>query len=294
MNINHFAYFVEAVRENSITKAAESLFISQSAISKAIKCLEQAYNTELIDRKARNFKLTSDGEIFYNSAVKIVSNYQSETTVLATLLHSHRGKLTLGIPPVTITIIHSLLHQYEQMYPEIDLRVIEIGAQTAFSLAQSGAADISIIIEPFDNPEFNKVPIMESEAVCVVSPHHRLANYDTISFSQLKNEKFLVFDKSFMLYYRIIDCCKEAGFMPNISLESAQWDLLVEAVSDGEGITILPRPIIQKFCPQKVKMLHLCNPSLPWIPVAAYHKEKVLSTPMKLFLDLIQATKLHA
>ena len=294
MNIYHFAYFVEAVRENSITKAAESLFISQSTISKAIKCLEQAYNTELIDRKARNFKLTSAGEIFYNSAVKIVSNYQSETTVLATLLHSHRGKLTLGIPPVTITIIHSLLHQYEQMYPEIDLRVIEIGAQKAFSLAKSGAADISIIIEPFDNPEFNKVPIMESEAVCVVSPHHRLANYDTISFSQLKNEKFLVFDKSFMLYYRIIDCCKEAGFMPNISLESAQWDLLVEAVSDGEGITILPRPIIQKFCPQKVKMLHLCNPSLPWIPVAAYHKEKFLSTPMKLFLDLIQATKLHA
>lgn len=294
MNINHFAYFVEAVRENSITKAAESLFISQSTISKAIKCLEQAYNTELIDRKARNFKLTSDGEIFYNSAVKIVSNYQSETTVLVTLLHSHRGKLTLGIPPVTITIIHSLLHQYEQMNPEIDLRVIEIGAQTAFSLAQSGAADISIIIEPFDNPEFNKVPIMESEAVCVVSPHHRLTNYDTISFSQLKNEKFLVFNKSFMLYYRIIDCCKEAGFMPNISLESAQWDLLVEAVSDGEGITILPRPIIQKFCPQKVKMLHLCNPSLPWIPVAAYHKEKFLSTPMKLFLDLIQDTKLHA
>ena len=138
MNINHFAYFVEAVRENSITKAAESLFISQSTISKAIKCLEQAYNTELIDRKARNFKLTSAGEIFYNSAVKIVSNYQSETTVLAALLHSHRGKLTLGIPPVTITIIHLLLHQYEQMYPEIDLRVIEIGAQTAFSLAQSG------------------------------------------------------------------------------------------------------------------------------------------------------------
>lgn len=294
MNINHFAYFVEAVRENSITKAAESLFISQSTISKAIKCLEQAYNTELIDRKARNFKLTSAGEIFYNSAVKIVSNYQSETTVLATLLHSHRGKLTLGIPPVTITIIHSLLHQYEQMFPEIDLRVIEIGAQTAFSLAQSGAVDISIIIEPFDNPEFNKVPIMESEAVCVVSPHHRLANYDTISFSQLKNEKFLVFDKSFMLYYRIIDCCKEAGFMLNISLESAQWDLLVEAVSDGEGITILPRPIIQKFCPQKMKMLHLCNPSLPWIPVAAYHKEKFLSIPMKLFLDLIQDTKLHA
>lgn len=49
MNINHFSYFIETVRENSITRAAESLFISQSTISKAIKNLEQTYNTELID-----------------------------------------------------------------------------------------------------------------------------------------------------------------------------------------------------------------------------------------------------
>ena len=55
MNINHFSYFIETVRENSITRAAESLFISQSTISKAIKNLEQTYNTELIDRKARKF-----------------------------------------------------------------------------------------------------------------------------------------------------------------------------------------------------------------------------------------------
>lgn len=172
MNINHFSYFIETVRENSITRAAESLFISQSTISKAIKNLEQTYNTELIDRKARKFKLTSAGEIFYNSAVKIVSNYQTETEVLATLLHSQRGKLILGIPPVTVTVIHSLLHQYQQMYPEITLQITEIGAQTVFSLIQAGAVDIGIIIEPFDHPEVNKIPIMESEAVCVVSTSH--------------------------------------------------------------------------------------------------------------------------
>ena len=44
---------------------------------------------------------------------------------------------------------------------------------------------------------------------------------------------------------------------------------------------------------KKVKMLHLCTPSFPWIPLAAYHKEKFLSTPMKLFLDLIQNAKFH-
>lgn len=288
MNINHFAYFVETVRKNSVTKAAASLYISQSTVSKAIKNLEENYNVELVERKTKNFKLTSAGEIFYNSAVKIVSNYQTEVEILATLLHSNRGKLTLGIPPVTITITHYLLKKYSQMYPEVSLHIHEIGAQAALTLAQSGAIDIGFFIEPFDNPDFNKVTIMESECVCVVSPHHRLANYEWVSFCQLKDLPFVVLNKSFMLYKYIVACCETAGYKPNIVLESAQWDLLVETISDGESITILPRPIVEKFCKTKVKMIRLCDPSLPWIPVMAYHKEKFLTTPMRLLLNLIK------
>ena len=78
--------------------------------------------------------------------------------MLATLLHSQRGKLILGIPPVTVTVIHSLLHQYQQMYPEITLQITEIGAQTVFSLIQAGAVDIGIIIEPLTIRRSMKIP----------------------------------------------------------------------------------------------------------------------------------------
>lgn len=283
MNINHFLYFVESVRANSITKAANSLYISQSTISKAIRTLENTYNTELIDRKARFFKLTSAGEIFYDSAVKIVSNYQAETEILSTLLHSHRGKLTLGIPPVTVTVLYSLLHQYQQMYPEITLRIMETGARSAFSLAQAGAVDIAILIEPFVNEAFYKIPILESEAIALVSATHRLANYDTVSFSQLKNEQFLLLNDTFMINELIFEKCKESGFSPRVYLESGQWDLLAEAVSTSHMVTILPKPIVNKFASRDMKQIHLCNPTFPWIPIAVYHKEKFLSTPMRLF-----------
>ena len=125
MNIDHFIYFIETVKKQSFTKAAESLFISQSTISKAIRSLERAYDTELIDRTAKKFKLTSAGEIFYHGAVKIVSNYKSETEVLSALLKSARGTLTLGVPPVTITVVYSILHQYQSMYPAINLQISE-------------------------------------------------------------------------------------------------------------------------------------------------------------------------
>lgn len=293
VNINHFLYFVESVRANSITKAANSLYISQSTISKAIRTLENTYNTELIDRKARTFKLTSAGEIFYDSAVKIVSNYQAETEILSTLLHSHRGKLILGIPPVTVTVIYSLLHKYQQMYPEITLRIMETGARSAFSLAQAGAVDIAVLIEPFDNKEFYKIPILELEAVALVSKTHRLANYDTVAFSQLKNEQFLLLNDTFMLHQLILEKCEEAGFKPMVYFESGQWDLLAEAVSTSHMVTILPKPIVHKFASRDMKQLHVCNPTFPWIPIAVYHKEKFLSTPMRLFLDLIQSSTIR-
>lgn len=291
MNINHYIYFIEAVKENNITKAAKSLFVSQSTISKAIRSLEKVYSTELVDRTAKNFRLTSSGETFYNSAVKIVSNFQTENEILSALLNSKRGTLTLGVPPVTITAIHSILYQYQSMYPEIIMRISEIGAKTAYALTKSGAIDIGVVIQPFTDPDFIQIPLMYSEAVCIVPLHHRFANYESISFEQLQREKFLLLNDTFMLYDRVIECCQKAGFYPHIALESGQWDLLVEAVANGRGITILPKPIIDKFCSSKIKTISLKDPELPWVPTVAYHKEKFLSAPMKLFLEMIEKRK---
>lgn len=290
-NIDHFMYFIEAVKRNSITKAAQALFLSQPTISKAIRSLEKEYNTELIDRRAKRFKLTTAGETFYISASKIVSNFKQETEILTTLLQSERGTLTLGIPPVTITTIYPIINQFRHMYPEITLNIQEVGAQTAYSLAKSGAVDVAVIIEPFDDDDFHRIPMMQSEAVCVVSRGHRLSNYDIISFPQLQKEPFLLLDSSFMLHHNVVAACQEAGFTPHISLQSFQWDLLVEAADGGEGITILPKPIIDKFCQFQVKQIRLQNPALPWIPIAIYHKEKFVSMPMKLFFELLECRK---
>lgn len=288
MNIDHFIYFIETVKKQSFTKAAESLFISQSTISKAIRSLERAYDTELIDRTAKKFKLTSAGEIFYHGAVKIVSNYKSETEVLSALLKSTRGTLTLGVPPVTITVVYSILHQYQSMYPAINLQISEVGAQTAYSMVKAGAVDMGILIQPFVDDDFVQIPFLQSEAVCVVPPGHRLAEYDSVSFKQLAQEDFYMLNNTFMLHDSIINNCHKAGFSPNIVMESGQWDLLIEAINCGNGITILPKPVIDKICDGKVVQIHLTDPEFPWIPTLAYRKEKFISTPMQLFLDMIQ------
>lgn len=91
-----------------------------------------------------------------------------------------------------------------------------------------------------------------------------------------------------MLHDSIVKTCHKCGFSPNIVMESGQWDLLIEAINCSNGITLLPKPIIDKICKDKVVQIHLTDPELPWIPTLAYRKEKFISTPMQLFLDMIQ------
>ena len=293
MNMDHFVYFIETVKNNSFTVAAQKLYINQSTISKAIRTLEKEYDTELIDRTAKRFKLTSAGEVFYHSAVKIVSNYKAEKDLLSVQLKSRRGTLTLGIPPVTGTVVHYIISEYCRKYPEIQVRFLELGANKIYSLAKSGAIDLGILIQPFEDSDFFQIPFLYSCLVCVASAKHpRIRNKTRVTLRELEDETICLLDKTFMLHDMVIDMYKQAGIMPQIVFESIQWDLLIENTAHSDNITFLPKPIIEKFKRDDIISPLLEEPYQQWIPTAVYHKEKFLSEPIKLFLDLLQQEKL--
>lgn len=288
MNIEHLIYFITTVKYSSFTKAANSLFISQSTISKAIRSLEHMFSIEIVDRTSKKFKLTSEGEIFYHSAVKIVQQYKDERQLLETRLVSRSGTLILGVPPVTITIVHKILADYQLAYPNIQLRVLEIGANKVYSLLKTGAIDVGILIHPVNDAELINYPVIKSEVVCVTNEKHAVSKECNITWKMLKEKNFYLLNDTFMLHDMVMSCCKSNGFMPNIILESAQWDLLIEAVCTSDGVTFLPKPIVDKFCFNKVHQFSVHKPDLLWIPTVTYHREKFITTPIKLFLEFIK------
>lgn len=89
----------EGGRIEIATKAAEHLFVSQSALSKSIRALEKEFQIELINRTAKDFQLTREGEIFYDYAVRILDYYREQTQELFQCLKSADGTLRIGIPP---------------------------------------------------------------------------------------------------------------------------------------------------------------------------------------------------
>ena len=287
MTLKQLTYFLEIAKMKNFTKAAANLYISQSALSKTVKAMESELGVQLIDRTVNHFKLTPEGEIFYQKGLTAIKNINSELDDLYGSLGTEKGHITVGIPPVIGTAYFtSIIYKFRNMYPDVELKIIEAGANTIKKWVSEGEVDIGVVILPVSNDAFNVIPIVTAENVLLVNKNHPLAQYDEVSFKMLKDERFIALNSTFMLYDQIISLCRISGFEPNIVCESSQWDFITEMVVLDQGVSILPRPILKRYNSDKLKLISLKDPSFSWNIAIILKKDKYISRIIKSFIEL--------
>lgn len=287
MTLKQLTYFLEIAKMKNFTKAAANLYISQSALSKTVKAMESELGVQLIDRTVNHFKLTPEGEIFYQKGLIAIKNINSELEDLYGSLGTEKGHITVGIPPVIGTAYFtSIIYKFRNMYPDVELKIIEAGANTIKKWVSEGEVDIGVVILPVSNDAFNVIPIVTAENVLLVNKNHPLAQYDEVSFKMLKDERFIALNSTFMLYDQIISLCRISGFEPNIVCESSQWDFITEMVVLDQGVSILPRPILKRYNSDKLKLISLKDPSFSWNIAIILKKDKYISRIIKSFIEL--------
>ena len=292
MNIKSLTYFIEVAKEKSFTKASKNLFVCQSALSKSIKNFEFELDITLIDRTSKEFKLTPEGEIFYENGLIALKHINEQLSMLLDSVSLEKGKINVGVPPVISTIYFtSIIQQFRAAYPSIELNVIEAGANTVKSKVESGQIDIGVVILPFSSENFDVTKIFEAEIVAVVNKAHPLAKKDEIFLKDIKNEPFISLNETYMLHDIIMLKCSEAGFTPNTIYKSSQWDFIAELVALNQGITILPKPILSKFHSKNIKTLKIKD-GFPWDIAFVVRKDKYISKAIKLFIDFTKEIEL--
>ena len=249
MNLKHLSYFVDISKRESFTKAADDIYVSQSALSKSVKSLEQELNVTLIDRTSKSFNLTEEGRILYVEGEKLLQYIDESQDEIIEKIHRSRRRLRIGVPPVISTVYFSqLLFRFIKQYPNIELEISEVGANIVQNQINAGNIDIGVVILPIINTDnYHIIPAMSSDNALIVNKDHPLASRDEVDFKELEHEDFLILDRTYMLHDRIIKNCEIAGFYPHITTESSQWDFLAEMVAYNQGISILPVPIMKRF-----------------------------------------------
>jgi DNA-binding transcriptional LysR family regulator len=263
MELKDLRYFTEVVHSGSFTKAAANTFFSQPTLSKSIKKLEGELKVELFERSTRKLVLTDAGEIVYNQAMKILGATNELTTLLDDLMNLPTGEIKIGIPPLIGTLFFPTIAKvFGNLYSEVSLELIELGAKRIEHLVGEGNVDVGIIVLPTDQTKFTIYPFINEDFMLYTNTNHSLANKEVVQLEELKDESFILFNRDFALHHLIIKKCQKAGFNPNIAYESSQWDLIAELVSSQLGVTLLPRSIYEKMDQSTIKTIPLHTPPI--------------------------------
>ena len=130
MDIRTLRYFVEVVRQQSFTRAAEKLFVTQPTISKMLKNLEDELNCILLIRDGRRLLLTDTGRVVFERGLALLAEFRQLEAELSDINQLKTGVLRLGIPPMVGMLMAGPIGLFRQRYPGVELKISEFGGLT--------------------------------------------------------------------------------------------------------------------------------------------------------------------
>ena len=222
MEFKHIEYFIETANHKSISKAAETLFISQQALSRCIKNLESELNCKLFERTVKGSVLTNDGKLIYDKFLPVVEQYHNTEEKVLTALSSRSQTLTFACVPSIFRFLDTeLLFEFEDMYPNISVDRMELSGFDVDNYIKEDSKHFGIIAIPENRHglRFKFLPIKTLPLMLCVHKDNPLAQKDTVSFGELKDKNFLLFEKRSHYHNVIADHGKQHGFVPKGNLE---------------------------------------------------------------------------
>ncbi|MDO3427115.1 LysR family transcriptional regulator [Chryseobacterium sp. APV1] len=169
--------FHTVASRSSFTKASEELNISQPAVTKHIKEIENQLNTKLFDRKGTSIQLTQSGKILFEYAEKIRNIYRDLEFEIHQINQKHRGKLIIGASTtVAQYILPEILAKFKSYYKDIKIELTTYNTEMISELLKDGKIDLGIIEGESQSNYFDYQKFKADEIVLVAKTNHSLAN----------------------------------------------------------------------------------------------------------------------
>ncbi|MBS0346377.1 MAG: LysR family transcriptional regulator [Proteobacteria bacterium] len=290
MDLRALRYFIETVRQNSFTLAAEKLHVTQSTVSKMIRQLEDEIGQPLLSREGRQLRLTDVGRILFARGQEALGVMQELSREVADLTALTRGELTVGMPPMINLLFSPVVKAFCERYPGLRLTLQENGGQVIEQQVASGELEVGVTILPADpalelaSRHYGRYPIL------VVGPRHaRWAPSPEVAIAALQNEPLVLLPDDFSLTRRLRAAFDEARLTPRIAAQSGQWDFLVAMAAAGLGTTFLPAPLLARLnVGDELAVRPLAAPGIDWDVALIWKPRRYLSHAARAWLAVCE------
>ena len=284
MELRTLRAFVEVIRQGGFSAAAQTVFATQSTVSKAVKQLEDELGLPLIDRA--QIAPTPAGEIVLRHASAILAERDDLLRELDELRGLKRGALSLGISPIGgSTLFAPLFAIFTKRYPDIDIRIEEQGSKRLEEIVMAGEVELAASLLPVSDA-FDFQPVRAEPMVALLPPGHPLSGADAVDIPALCDWPLVLFDSAFAINRLIENAYARHGIVPEVAARSGQMDFMVELVAAGLGVAFMPRSMAALHSHPSVACARLDEHDTDWRIALVWRRSGYLSAAARAWLDL--------
>ena len=277
---------VEALsRTGSLTKAAEELFLTQSALTHSIKKLELLSGSVIWEKEGRGLRLTQAGDLILQSATRLLPQIRNIEDQLIAYGTGKIGKLIIGVEchPCFEWLV-KIINSYLNTWPDVDLDVtrnFQFGGLEALVNHKINML-VSPDLIPHDNVTY--IDIQDFKLQLMVSKDHKLANRDMVNPDDLKDEVLYTYpiSKSRLDIFKL-------DVVPRKHIPVEATEIMVQLVSAGRGVSTFPDWLIDKFSEEfNVKGIPLTRRGIQKKLFLAVRKEDIQVPFINSFIEILQ------
>ena len=302
MQLKDIEYVSAVASEKNFSAAAEKLFISQPALSQAIKRLENELGVVLFNRSTSSVQLSSAGELFLAEGETLLRLSHQLKQHMANLAAQKSGSIRIGISTFYSSYyLARILPAFRSLHPGIRISIVEGKSHELESMAVREEVDFSLIPMPLDQPELVRCHILHQEQILFAIPadsplrsqlHVSMSmDFPFIDLSCASQEPFIFLHRDQRFYATALRLCQDSGFSPDIVCELTNWDAINALIGSGAGVGFVPELVTQRNLKDVPVPIYcrIVNQLVTRPYVIAYKKERELSPAASDFLEFIQA-----
>ncbi len=234
--------FAAVAEQASFTRASQTMYVAQSAISRKISLLEAELGEPLLVRTHRRVTLTPAGETLLRHCQRVFQELKDASLEIAGFSKLERGQVRIAAGLIGgMYVLPPALERFKARHPRVDVTVETGSTEALLARVRNSALDLALVTLPVRAPDLVITPMPDEELVVVVSPkHRRLGTRRTVSPRDLADEPFIFFPFTANTR-RVIDrWFKRLRITPQVLMEAENVELIKPLVRIDLGISIVP------------------------------------------------------
>ena len=292
MELYQLEAFEAIVAHGSFTRAAESLHLTQPAVTRQIASLEAELKTPLFDRLGRVVQMTSAGYALHDYAARIVRLAQEARQAVADVGTGETGRIEVGASSTLATyVLPPLLQKFRQTHPRVEIAIQTGASAQILERVRAGETDIGMVTGDVHDALLNTTYLANYETCVVVPPGHALAGRETVRARDLAGSPLILMETGTNLRTYVDRLLNAAGVAEQVALELDNVEAIKRMIEADLGISMLPVVAVRtEVLAGRLVALRLLDVPRAKRRIALVHRrDKYLSAALKSFASILQS-----